>query len=94
MRAGITPRGGFEDSLSAVAHGLRCQPLEVGLASEARSTTKESAKAPCTMTTFLTDSARAGATAADSSATAAVAATTGLFSIEFCFIVNLIQPEG
>ena len=36
---------GFEDSLSAVAHGLCCQPLEVGLASEARSTTKESAKA-------------------------------------------------
>jgi hypothetical protein len=31
---------------------------------------------------FLTGSARAGATAADKSATAAAAATTGLFGIE------------
>ena len=31
---------GFENSPSDVAHGLCCQPLEVGLASEARSTTK------------------------------------------------------
>ena len=29
---------GFEDSLSDEAHGLCCLPLEVGLASEARST--------------------------------------------------------
>jgi hypothetical protein len=29
---------GFEESLSAVAQALSCQPLEVGLASEARST--------------------------------------------------------
>jgi hypothetical protein len=30
---------GFEDSLSDEAHGICYQPLEVGLASEARSTT-------------------------------------------------------
>ena len=30
---------GFEDSLSDEAYALCCQPLEVGLASEARSTT-------------------------------------------------------
>ncbi len=36
---------GFEDSLSDEAHGLCCQPLEVGLASEARSTTGTLAKA-------------------------------------------------
>ena len=31
---------GFEDSLSDEAYTLCCQPLEVGLASEARSTTR------------------------------------------------------
>ncbi|MFY9988066.1 MAG: hypothetical protein WAK31_25150, partial [Chthoniobacterales bacterium] len=31
---------GFEDSLSDEAYALCCQPLEVGLASEARSTTR------------------------------------------------------
>ncbi|MGA7126356.1 MAG: hypothetical protein WBZ19_08645, partial [Chthoniobacterales bacterium] len=35
---------GFEDGLSDEAHGLCCQPLEVGLASEARSTTGALAK--------------------------------------------------
>ncbi|MGA7125928.1 MAG: hypothetical protein WBZ19_06465, partial [Chthoniobacterales bacterium] len=35
---------GLEDSLSDEAHGLCCQPLEVGLASEARSTTGTWAK--------------------------------------------------
>jgi hypothetical protein len=35
---------GFEDSLSDEAHGLCCQPLEIGLASEARSTTRTLAK--------------------------------------------------
>ncbi|MGA7126073.1 MAG: hypothetical protein WBZ19_07200, partial [Chthoniobacterales bacterium] len=35
---------GFEDSLSDEARGLCCQPLEVGLASEARSTTGTLAK--------------------------------------------------
>ncbi|MGA7126783.1 MAG: hypothetical protein WBZ19_10790, partial [Chthoniobacterales bacterium] len=35
---------GFEDSLSDEAHALSCQPLEVGLASEARSTTRTLAK--------------------------------------------------
>jgi hypothetical protein len=53
MRAGVTRVAGFEDSdstelaevLSDEAHGLCCQPLEVGLASEARSTTRTLAKA-------------------------------------------------
>jgi hypothetical protein len=39
MRARPSLRSpGFEDSLSAVAQALCCQPLAVGLASEARST--------------------------------------------------------
>jgi len=44
----ITPSlrvAGFEDSLSAIAHALWCHPLKVGLASEARSTTKPLATA-------------------------------------------------
>jgi hypothetical protein len=41
------------------------------------------------MTTFLTGSARAGATAADSSATAAAAAVMALCGIELSMIGNL-----
>ena len=41
-----TPRAvGIDDSLSVEPAALCCQPVEVGLASEARSTTKGSAKA-------------------------------------------------
>src|SRR5215813_3765526 len=47
-----------------------------------------SAKAPWTRTTFLTGSACAGASAADRSATAAAAATRGLFGIELSFITK------
>jgi hypothetical protein len=53
-----------------------------------------SAKAPWTRTTFLTGSARAGATAADRSATAAAAAAMGLFGIEPSFIIKPVQPAG
>jgi hypothetical protein len=42
----------------------------------------------------LTGSARAGATAADRSATTAAAAATALFNIELSFMIEIIQPMG
>ena len=53
-----------------------------------------SAKAPCTRTMFLAGSARAGATAADRSATAAAAAAMGLFRIGLSFTIKPAQPAA
>jgi hypothetical protein len=43
---------------------------------------------------FLTGSARAGAMAADTSATAAMAAATDLFGIVLSCMIKYIQPMG
>jgi hypothetical protein len=60
----------------------------------ARGNLEPSAKAPWTITIFLTGSARVGAAAVDSSVTAAAAAAMDLCGIALSFMIEIVQPEG